>query len=221
MATKQSQRIAIWVIAIIMAIGTIGSFLIIILQNDNQQSDQAKLTELMSAYQLQTEEYQSKVDTQATELSNKYFAEFNVYANRPAAWNGEDVSEIKKEDLKIGDGTDITAESSFTAYYLGWTPDGKVFDGSIDNGKLKAPFAVSPGGVIKGWTEGTVGMKVGGVRELTIPSDLAYGESGSGDTIAPNTPLRFIIMIIPTPVTIPQPQPSDELIKLYTQSQTQ
>jgi FKBP-type peptidyl-prolyl cis-trans isomerase len=216
-ATKQSQRIAIWVIAIIMAIGTIGSFLIIILQNDNSQSDRAKLTELMSAYQLQTEEYQSKVDAQTAELSNKYFAEFNTYATRPAAWNSDDVSELKKEDLKIGDGADITAESSFAAYYLGWTPDGSVFDGSIEDGKLKAPFLVNPGGVIKGWTEGAVGMKVGGVRELTIPSDLAYGESGNGDTIAPNTPLKFIIMIIPTPETIPEPQPSDELIRLYTQ----
>jgi FKBP-type peptidyl-prolyl cis-trans isomerase len=217
-ATKQSQRIAIWVIAIMMAVGTIGSFLIIILQNDNSQSDQARLTELMSAYQMQTEEYQSKIDVQTAELSDQYFAEFATYSDRPAAWDGDDVTELKKNDLKVGDGADITAESSFTAYYLGWTPDGKVFDGSIGDDKLRAPFEVVPGGVIEGWTEGAVGMKVGGVRELTIPSELAYGESGNGDTIAPNTPLRFIIMIIPTPETIPEPQPSDELIRLYTQS---
>lgn len=217
MATKQSQRIAIWVIAIIMAIGTIGSFLIIILQNDNQQSDQARLTELMSAYQLQTEEYQSRVDVQTAELSNKYFKDFNKYSGRPAEWDGKNVTELKKEDLKIGDGTEITAELSFTAYYLGWTPDGNVFDGSIEDGKLKAPIQAAPGGVIEGWTEGAAGMKVGGVRELTIPSDLAYGENGNGDTIGPNTALKFIIMIIPTPETIPQPQPSDELIRLYTQ----
>jgi FKBP-type peptidyl-prolyl cis-trans isomerase FkpA len=216
-ATKRSQRIAIWVIAIIMAIGTIGSFLIIILQNDNQQSDQAKLTELMSAYQMQTEEYQSRVDVQTAELSNKYFKEFNKYSGRPGAWDGKNVTELKKEDLRVGDGDAITAESSFSAYYLGWTPDGKVFDGSIDDGKLKAPFAVTPGGVIEGWTEGTVGMKVGGVRELTIPSDMGYGEQGSGESIPPNTPLKFVIMIIPTPEEIPQPQPSEELIRLYTQ----
>jgi FKBP-type peptidyl-prolyl cis-trans isomerase FkpA len=216
-ATKRSQRIAIWVIAIIMAVGTIGSFLIIILQNDNQQSDQARLTELMSAYQMQTEEYQSRVDVQTTELSQKYFKEFNKYSGRPAAWDGKNVTELKKVDLKIGDGAEITAESSFSAYYLGWTPDGKVFDGSIEDGKLKAPFAVTPGGVIEGWTEGAVGMKVGGVRELTIPADMGYGEQGSGESIPPNTPLKFVIMIIPTPEEIPQPQPSEELIRLYTQ----
>jgi FKBP-type peptidyl-prolyl cis-trans isomerase FkpA len=215
-ATKRSQRIAIWVIAIIMAIGTIGSFLIIILQNDNQQSDQARLTELMSAYQMQTEEYQSRVDVQTTELSQKYFKDFNKYSDRPGVWDGKNVTELKKVDLKIGNGAEITAESSFSAYYLGWTPDGKVFDGSIDDGKLKAPFQVTPGGVIEGWTEGAVGMKVGGVRELTIPSDKGYGEQGSG-SIPANTPLKFVIMIIPTPEAIPQPQPSDELIRLYTQ----
>jgi hypothetical protein len=49
------------------------------------------------------------------------------------------------------------------------------------------------------------GMKIGGVRELTIPSDKAYGETGSGDNIPPNTPIRFIVMAIPLPATIEQP----------------
>ncbi|MFZ2126565.1 MAG: FKBP-type peptidyl-prolyl cis-trans isomerase [Candidatus Microsaccharimonas sp.] len=221
MATKRSQRIAIWVIAITMAVGTIGSFLIIILQNNNQQTDTAKLNDLMSAYQKEVDAYQEKVNAQAAELSQVYFTEFNQYSSRPAVWDAASATELKKEDLKIGDGEEITADSSFSAYYIGWTPDGNVFDGSINGDALKAPFAVTPGGVIQGWTDGVIGMKVGGVRELTIPSDLAYGETGSGETIAPNTPLKFVIMIIPTPEAIPEPQPSAELIKLYTQSQGQ
>ena len=59
-------------------------------------------------------------------------------------------------------------------------------------------------------------MKVGGVRELTIPSDLAYGETGSGDSIPANTPLKFVIMTIPTPTAIEQPMPSEELTTLYS-----
>jgi len=55
-------------------------------------------------------------------------------------------------------------------------------------------------------------MKVGGVRELTIPASLAYGEQGSGADIPANTPIKFILMIIPTPATI---QPSPELLKYY------
>jgi hypothetical protein len=70
--------------------------------------------------------------------------------------------------------------------------------------------------VIKGWTDGTVGMKVGGVRELTIPSDQAYGATGSGTNIPPNTPLKFVIMVIPTPETIPQAAIPPELLKYYT-----
>lgn len=46
------------------------------------------------------------------------------------------------------------------------------------------------------------GMKIGGVREVTIPSDKAYGETGQGNIIPPNTPLRFVIMAIDMPAQI-------------------
>ena len=49
-------------------------------------------------------------------------------------------------------------------------------------------------------------MKVGGVRELTIPSDMAYGETGSGEDIPANTPLKFVVMAIPPVEEIPLPQ---------------
>jgi FKBP-type peptidyl-prolyl cis-trans isomerase len=53
-------------------------------------------------------------------------------------------------------------------------------------------------GVITGWSEGVQGMRIGGVRELTIPASKAYGETGSpSKSIAPNTPLKFIVMLIP------------------------
>lgn len=73
--------------------------------------------------------------------------------------------------------------------------------------------------MIKGWSQGVIGMKIGGVRELTIPYDLAYGETGSGDKIPANTPLKFVIMLIEQPETIVQPEPSDELVKYYQQTQ--
>ena len=215
MATKKSQQIGIWIIAIVMTVGTLGSFAVMILQNDNKGTDKARLAQLTAEYKVQTDAYQAKVDAQATELSSKYFIEFNQYINTPAVFDKAGVTELKTEDLKVGDGADISATSSFSAYYLGWGPDGKVFDGSVDSGKLKAPFAVTPGGVIPGWTEGVVGMKTGGIRVLTIPSAKAYGEAGSGTTIPANTPLKFVIIIIPTPEVIPQPQPSAELLKLY------
>ena len=55
-------------------------------------------------------------------------------------------------------------------------------------------------------------MKVGGVRQLTIPSSLAYKEAGQGTDIGPNMPLKFILLVIPAPEAI---EPSAELETLY------
>ena len=205
MATTKAQRIGIWIIAGFMAVGTIGSFAIIVLANENAQRDQARVTEL-------TTQYQDATNAQTKELSDKYYATLSQFASRAAAFDASSVTELKTEDLIVGDGDAITTDTPFTAYYIGWKPDGTIFDSSLDGESLKAPFSVTPGGVIEGWTKGADGMKVGGVRELTIPSDLAYGETGSGDSIPANTPLKFVVMIIPTPETIEMPQ---ELINYY------
>lgn len=236
MATRKSQRIGIWVIAGALTIGTLGGFIAMVLAPKNAASDQARYQQLMDDYQKQQRDYQAKYKpqfdeysakqaAQELELSNKYFATFNQYASRPAAFTAADVKDLKKEDLKIGDGEAITKDSSFTAYYIGWNPSGKVFDDTIDGEKLTAPLSVTPGGVIPGWTEGVDGMKVGGVRELTIPADKAYGATAKSEDIPANTPLKFILMIIPKPEAIPepdvpaQPTPSEELLKLYAQQQ--
>jgi FKBP-type peptidyl-prolyl cis-trans isomerase len=216
MATTKTQRIGIWIIAVFMAVGTIGSFAIIVLANSNGQKDQARINELTAQYQKDTEAYQAKVAAQAAELSKVYYPTFSQYNTRPAVFDKNSVKELGKEDLVVGDGEAITSDSSFTAYYIGWTPDGKVFDSSISDGALKAPLTVAPGQVIEGWTKGVDGMKVGGVRELTIPSDQAYGEAGSGDSIPANTPLKFIVMIIPTPEKIAEPAMPKELMNYYS-----
>jgi len=213
-ATK-TQRIGIWVIAIFMFVGTLGSFIAIVLANNNQQSDQARANDLYAEFKTEQEAYQAKVDEQTKQLSAQYFDSFNQFASRPAAFDAAGVTELQKNDIIIGTGDSLTKDSSFTAYYLGWNPTGKVFDGSIEGDALKAPIPVAPGGVIEGWTQGADGMKVGGVRELTIPANLAYGETARSEDIPANTPLKFIIMVIPTPETIEAPQPSAELLKFY------
>ncbi len=216
MATLRRQRIGIWIIAVVMVIGTIGSFAVMILANQNSSADQAKLNELTAKYEKDTEEYKKKVEAQAAELSTQYFAEFNQYKTRPGTFNKDEVKSLKTEDLKQGSGEALGGETTFTAYYIGWMPDGKVFDTSIANERLEPPITATPGGVISGWTKGVEGMKIGGARELTIPAEEAYGETGSGNDIPPNTPLRFVIMVIPTPEQIPQPEMPDELLKYYT-----
>lgn len=217
MATSRGQRIGIWIIAAFMAVGTIGSFAIIVLANQNSASDQARYNELYAQYTQEMTAYQAKVDAQTKELSDKYYKEFSSYASRVGTFTAGDVTKLKTEDLKVGDGDEIKKDTSYAAYYIGFKPDGEIFDQSIENNALKAPLSVTNNtGLIEGWMTGVVGMKMGGVRELTIPSDQAYGAAGSGDSIPANTPLKFIVMIIPVIEKIDQPVASDELQKLYT-----
>ncbi|MBK5287840.1 MAG: FKBP-type peptidyl-prolyl cis-trans isomerase [Acidimicrobiia bacterium] len=97
------------------------------------------------------------------------------------------------EDLKVGDGAETVPTSSVTVDYIGVAcSTGVIFDSSYKTGQ-PAPFALS--GVIKGWSEGLVGMKAGGQRLLGIPSDLAYGASGQGADIGPNEALWFVVTL--------------------------
>lgn len=203
MATPKHQRIGIWIIAVVMLIGTIGSFAVLILADKNQRTDMKSQQEMQDKYQKVVGEYQAKVDKQAGELSAKYYPEFSQYKATPAPFDAASVTELKKEDLKVGDGEEVKPGKGFVAYYIGWNPNGKVFDQSIDGEKLKPPFGIDD--AIEGWKEGADGMKVGGVRLVTIPAAKAYGDQGSGEDIPPKTPLKFIMFIIPTPEKIPTP----------------
>jgi FKBP-type peptidyl-prolyl cis-trans isomerase len=202
MATPRSQRIGIWIIAVVLTMGTLGSFLVMGLSVKNQSVDQ---TQLQKAYN----DYQLKAAMQTMDLSGKYYGEFSKYASEPAVFVASDVKDLVKNDLKIGDGEEIKSGTAYSAYYIGWNPKGVVFDESISSGTLKAP--ISGGNLITGWNEGVIGMKVGGVRELTIPSDKAYGSTGSGTKIPANTPIKFVIMIIPKVTEIPMP----DILKQY------
>ena len=203
MATKTTQRIGIWIIAGALVFGTIGSFAVMILAPKNHQADQGRAQEQYAQYQESLDAYQEQVTAQATELSEKYYDEFSQYESVPAAFDKADVTKLETKDLKIGSGEVITKDSEYSAYYIGWNPQGEVFDSSFDGERLKAPIA--GGNLIEGWNEGVVGMKTGGVRLLTIPAEQAYGEQGQGDNIPPNTPLKFIVMIIPKVEEIPVP----------------
>jgi len=221
-ASARGQRIGIWIIAIVMTVGTIGSFIVIILANNNNKVDTDRKTLLTNEYNQQVKDYQAKVDAQTAALSAQYYDTFSPYASEVGTFDKDNSSTLVKNDLVVGTGDAITQTSSYAAYYIGWLPDGTIFDQSIDNGKLKAPLPVTANaGVIDGWATGVVGMKVGGIREITIPGPQAYpsGQPSQNGSVAipAESPLKFVIMIIPKPETIPQPQPSAELLKLYGQ----
>jgi FKBP-type peptidyl-prolyl cis-trans isomerase len=100
------------------------------------------------------------------------------------------------EDIKVGDGTRCTGRGQTAiVHYTGWLEDGTQFDSSRDRGKPFS-FPVACSYVIPGWDEGVVGMQVGGVRELTVPAQLGYGEKGAGGVIPPNATLKFELELL-------------------------
>eukprot|EP00429_Kryptoperidinium_foliaceum_P006378 CAMPEP_0176023272 /NCGR_PEP_ID=MMETSP0120_2-20121206/11348_1 /TAXON_ID=160619 /ORGANISM="Kryptoperidinium foliaceum, Strain CCMP 1326" /LENGTH=249 /DNA_ID=CAMNT_0017356429 /DNA_START=74 /DNA_END=823 /DNA_ORIENTATION=+ len=90
--------------------------------------------------------------------------------------------------MKEGDGKQPTITSTVEVHYHGTLTDGTVFDSSVDRGQT---ISFPLGGVIKGWQEGLALMKEGGKATLVVPSDLAYGDAGSGDVIPPGATLKF------------------------------
>ncbi|WGW13627.1 FKBP-type peptidyl-prolyl cis-trans isomerase [Saxibacter everestensis] len=95
-----------------------------------------------------------------------------------------------------GDGEEATAGSIVSAHYVGVAfSTGEEFDASWNRGQ-PLDFQVGVGQVIAGWDQGIQGMKVGGRRRLTIPSDLAYGERGAPGAIAPNETLIFVVDLV-------------------------
>ena len=99
------------------------------------------------------------------------------------------------EDLKLGEGTEASAGKQVTVHYVGTLTDGSKFDSSRDRGKGFS-FKLGAGQVIKGWDQGVAGMKVGGLRKLTIPPELAYGERGFPPVIPARATLIFEVELL-------------------------
>jgi peptidylprolyl isomerase len=112
--------------------------------------------------------------------------------------SGSAPTKLVSKDLITGTGTEAKSGDTVTVNYVGVLyKGGKEFDASW---KRKEPFQfkLGEGQVIKGWDQGVVGMKVGGRRELIIPSELAYGKTGSPPAIPANAPLVFVIDLLGT-----------------------
>lgn len=102
---------------------------------------------------------------------------------------------LQKEDVKQGAGDEATPGKTVTVHYVGTLTDGSKFDSSRDRGK-GFTFKLGAGQVIQGWDQGVAGMKVGGLRKLTIPPDLAYGARGYPPVIPPNATLVFEVELL-------------------------
>ena len=99
------------------------------------------------------------------------------------------------EDLTVGRGRLAERGDDIVVHYVGRLLDGRQFDSSRSR-RDPLDFALGAGDVIKGWDQGIEGMKVGGTRRLTIPSELAYGEQGCGGVIPPGALLVFEVELL-------------------------
>lgn len=99
------------------------------------------------------------------------------------------------EDVVVGEGPIALPGNTVTVHYVGTLTDGTQFDSSIDR-EQPFTFVLGKGNVIPGWDQGVQGMQVGGKRKLTIPAELAYGESGQGTIIPPNATLEFEVEML-------------------------
>jgi peptidylprolyl isomerase len=104
---------------------------------------------------------------------------------------------LEKETLIEGEGEAAAAGDQLRVNYVGVTPDGTAFDSSFQEGREPIPVALGQGGVIPGWDQGLVGVKIGERVRLVIGSENAYGAQGnSGAGIPPNSPLAFVVDVV-------------------------
>ena len=152
-----------------MTIGSLGAYFAIILQNNEAaQLDQAASQQQQPAKQ--------EVDPAAYKVEGK-------------------VSELQKTDLAEGDGAEAKLGDTIKVHYKGTlATNGLKFDSSYDAGE-PVEFELNEGELIKGWTDGIPGMKVGGKRRLVVPANLAYGER-EVPGIPPNSDLVFEVELL-------------------------
>jgi peptidylprolyl isomerase len=121
---------------------------------------------------------------------------------------GDAPEELVVTDIETGEGPEAREGDTIVVHYVGVRSlDGVEFDNSYDRGQ---PFQVTlgQGMVIPGWDQGLVGMQAGGVRQLDIPAELAYGETSRSEVIRENEPLTFLVEAVAVlPVTDPADAP--------------
>lgn len=196
--TSPKQRFFIILIAVLMVGSIVASYAAIVISGAtgaessvDSEIDQEKVAQLQ-------EDYQKKV-TEFSEATKGDFDKFVKYKSEVKAYNETAANEggVAVKDLKEGSGAAVT-EDNYYAYYIGWCADESVFDSTFDNDDNPTAFVkvLDPSvGLIEGWYTGVEGMKIGGVREITVPGELAYKDTQE-ICGGKNKPLKFAIMAV-------------------------
>lgn len=198
--TSLKQRIIISAIAIIMLGSMIAGYAVIIMNGGGSKTpgtdgevDEEKIAQYEEAYEAKKAEFQ--------EISKSDYNTFIAYKSEVKAYNetSANTGGVQTRDLLKGSGKKLEeGDTNYLAYYIGFCADESVFDTSLDDFDSPTSFksAISASsGLIEGWNAGVVGMHLGGVREITIPGELAYGDS-TEICGGYNKPLKFIVMAV-------------------------
>lgn len=203
--TSIKQRILISLIAVVMVGSMIAGYIAIVLSGNNS-SDNTISAEKVAQYQQEYTEAQQAYN----ELTGADYQKFIQFKPEVVAYNEETANAegLQTKDLLVGEGRELAeGDDDYIAYYIGWCADETVFDSTLDSNTNPTAFSGGlevpsfNGGLIEGWNKGVVGMKLGGVREITIPGELAYKDTQEicGGTYKP---LRFIIMAVENTETL-------------------
>ena len=200
--TSTKQRVFIIIIAILMVGSIIASYAAIVVSgsqnnsnNNTTEVDEAKVAQYQEELAKKTEELKTASESDFKKLVKYKSDVVKAYNETSANDNG-----VQSNDLEVGSGEVVSEDgNNYLAYYVGWCADESIFDSSFDDDNSPSYFdsVLDPSlGLIEGWIKGVEGMKVGGIREITVPGNLAYGDSQEicGGT---NKPLKFLIMAIP------------------------
>ena len=132
-------------------------------------------------------------EAQAAEaLANREAGEAYLAENGAREGVTTTASGLQYEVITAGEGPMPSATDNVSIYYTGTLIDGTEFDSTQEG----APATFNVGQVIAGFTEALMLMNVGSTYRVVIPSDLAYGEPGSGRGIGPNTTLIFEMQLL-------------------------
>lgn len=201
--TSWQTRLVIGIIAFLMLFSTVAVYALIVLSGEKEKKGSTDVSEELTKVEKELSEKRNELTAEVSKLSEKYYDEMKSYRSYVKSYNSQTVNNagLKTTDIKEGDGEEIKEDSSYYSYYIGWCADESVFDSSFDDyasaTTLVDPIAYTSGetSFVAGWEEGVIGMKVGGVREIDIPGELAYGSEREicGGT---NSPLKFVLKVI-------------------------
>lgn len=104
-------------------------------------------------------------------------------------------NQLQVEKLVAGSGTAPQNGQSVTVHYTGWLTSGEKFDSSVDRDE-PFTFVLGTGQVITGWDKGVAAMRVGDKVKLTIPPEMAYGQTGYPGIIPPGATLVFEVELL-------------------------